>query len=452
MTWWALRPWPQPPKAHDSALMGWDALAHWALGWTPDVYRLPEAVVLHATPAARLWGGARAWWAQMQSQLHGLGGWAQMGVGDTPWQAQARLLLAAVAQTRGAHEGASWHAQPAADALPLWTLPCWDAHGAAWQALGLRRWGDLCALPRGSVAKRWGQSTVHALDQAYGRRPHGLLRLVAPAHFDQTVHWADPVDSWAQCTQPAHHLLQAMARWLQTRQLQAQACRWHALHERPRAATPVADAVDVRMSHPSASAQAWWRLTQSHWQARQTAAPLVGLRLEVIQTQAALAPSHDLWHGTGAAVQQSLGLLLDRMQAQWGNAAVQQLQPAAAALPEAAQRVTAWGAHNPAPAAPAPMATGPIPSWLLRPPLRLWVHGHKPWYQGPLHLLLGPQRVEQVAWALLDGGANLAPSDAWVQRDYFVARSEHAGLLWVFRQAAPNEARQSRWYLHGWFA
>jgi protein ImuB len=60
--------------------------------------------------------------------------------------------------------------------------------------------------------------------------------------------------------------------------------------------------------------------------------------------------------------------------------------------------------------------------------------------------------VEQVAWALLDGGANLAPSDAWVQRDYFVARSEHAGLLWVFRQAAPNEARQSRWYLHGWFA
>jgi hypothetical protein len=285
MTWWALRPWPQPPESQALAQATWDSLAQWALGWTPDVYRLPQAVVLHVTPAARLWGGTLAWCEAMQTQLHGLGWWPQLGAGDTPWQAQARLLLAAVGCQSGAAQDRACHRMPAADALPLWALPCAALHGKAWQALGLRRWGQLRALPRGSVAKRWGEATVYALDQAYGMRAHGLVRLQQPAHFDQTLLWSDPVESWAQCAQPAQHLLSAMARWLQTRQLQAQACQWHAQYETRRNA-PAAETVAVRMSQPSASAQAWWRLTQSYWETRQTAAPLLGLRLEVTRLMA----------------------------------------------------------------------------------------------------------------------------------------------------------------------
>ncbi|MEY3036401.1 MAG: hypothetical protein ACO38F_04225 [Burkholderiaceae bacterium] len=452
MTWWALRPWPQPPESQALAQATWDSLAQWALGWTPDVYRLPQAVVLHVTPAARLWGGTLAWCEAMQTQLHGLGWWPQLGAGDTPWQAQARLLLAAVGCQSGAAQDRACHRMPAADALPLWALPCAALHGKAWQALGLRRWGQLRALPRGSVAKRWGEATVYALDQAYGMRAHGLVRLQQPAHFDQTLLWSDPVESWAQCAQPAQHLLSAMARWLQTRQLQAQACQWHAQYETRRNA-PAAETVAVRMSQPSASAQAWWRLTQSHWQTRQTAAPLLGLRLEVTHTQAALAPSHDLWQGASAAGSQPLSLLLDRMQARWGTAAVRRLQSAPATLPEAAQHTLPWAADQSIPPPTLLAALGPTPSWLLRPPLRLWEQAHKPWYQGPLQLLLGPQRVEQVHWALANAGGNEdLEASVWLQRDYFVARSEHAGLLWVYRQRCANEAKQSRWYLHGWFA
>jgi protein ImuB len=62
-----------------------------------------------------------------------------------------------------------------------------------------------------------------------------------------------------------------------------------------------------------------------------------------------------------------------------------------------------------------------------------------------LTLLAGPQRIESGWW----GGGDL------VLRDYFVARSAQAGLLWIYRERLPGaQAAQSRsdWYLHGIFA
>jgi protein ImuB len=41
-------------------------------------------------------------------------------------------------------------------------------------------------------------------------------------------------------------------------------------------------------------------------------------------------------------------------------------------------------------------------------------------------------------------------------RDYFVARSEKAGLVWIFRERLPGAEHSAqtplRWYLHGLFA
>jgi protein ImuB len=63
-------------------------------------------------------------------------------------------------------------------------------------------------------------------------------------------------------------------------------------------------------------------------------------------------------------------------------------------------------------------------------------------------LLAGPQRLE-AGW--LEGDAAL--------RDYYVARSATAGLLWVYRerlggQGAVGQASgtPALWYLHGFFA
>jgi protein ImuB len=88
------------------------------------------------------------------------------------------------------------------------------------------------------------------------------------------------------------------------------------------------------------------------------------------------------------------------------------------------------------------------PSWLLERPLRLVVQRHRPLYQGPLTLLVGPQRLESGWWDANAAGSAAAPA---ALRDYFIARSPQAGLLWVFRERLPQSAEPG-WYLHGLFA
>ena len=65
----------------------------------------------------------------------------------------------------------------------------------------------------------------------------------------------------------------------------------------------------------------------------------------------------------------------------------------------------------------------------------------RPWYEGPLRLLTRRQRVETGWWEA--GGA--------VVRDYCIARSERAGLLWVFCEQGPGLVAP-RWYLQGIYA
>ena len=75
------------------------------------------------------------------------------------------------------------------------------------------------------------------------------------------------------------------------------------------------------------------------------------------------------------------------------------------------------------------------PPWLLPQPLRLEVRGEKPQYHGPLRLLAGPQRLETGWWD--DGAQGLA------LRDYFIARSDEAGLLWVYRERLADPGRRA---------
>ena len=85
-----------------------------------------------------------------------------------------------------------------------------------------------------------------------------------------------------------------------------------------------------------------------------------------------------------------------------------------------------------------------IPPWLLpRAPARWKCRASKPQYHGPLRLLAGPQRLETGWWD--DGAQGLA------LRDYFIARSDEAGLVWVYRER-PACTRQAALVLQGLYA
>ena len=68
----------------------------------------------------------------------------------------------------------------------------------------------------------------------------------------------------------------------------------------------------------------------------------------------------------------------------------------------------------------------------------------------PLRLLAGPQRLETGWW---DDSAQGPAS-----RDYFIARSDEAGLLWVYRERLASRSDRDaqtapvRWFLQGIYA
>jgi len=75
--------------------------------------------------------------------------------------------------------------------------------------------------------------------------------------------------------------------------------------------------------------------------------------------------------------------------------------------------------------------------------------GH-PHYRGKLRRMVGPQRLEAGWW-----GGSAEEGGHPAVRDYYIAESPEAGLVWVYRErlSAPLASDEvPRWYLQGLYA
>ena len=63
-------------------------------------------------------------------------------------------------------------------------------------------------------------------------------------------------------------------------------------------------------------------------------------------------------------------------------------------------------------------------------------------------MLSGPHRVEGGWWHRLGEEPHAVAQTVF--RDYWVALSEHAGVLWVYQARLADE--ETSWFLHGVFA
>jgi protein ImuB len=105
------------------------------------------------------------------------------------------------------------------------------------------------------------------------------------------------------------------------------------------------------------------------------------------------------------------------------------------------ERMQAWVDAKKAGDAKSPGADALYPPWLLPQPLELAVRNNVPQYGGPLSRLTRIYRVETGWWE--DGQPAL--------RDYYIARSDSAGLVWIYRER-PSRQSAGRWYLQGLYA
>lgn len=453
-----------PAKLSDPLL----ALGWWALRYTPQVALVAGCVVLEVSASQRLWGGL----APLLRSVHE----SNKPVAPVLY-GQGATSLVAIARLQ-----APEHRRSPPDDLPLHTLAAAQPHLGPLATLGCTRWGQLRALPRGGVARRFGAPVLDALDRAYGLQAEVYPWLALPEVFEAQLELNARIDNAPALLFGATRLLRQLQLWLQLRQrgVLALALGW-TLDARRDGATQ--GELTVRTSDATSDITHLQRLLAEHLARVNLSAPALYLHLRSLDTQALPGHSASLLPDT-TAPGEPLPHLLERLSARLGSAQVRQWQAHADHRPEHMQAwqpvfdasqliatrpdpIRARGpkqaqpgagvkarqhaapsafsgtphAHTGTHTAAVPRAAALYPTWLLAEPRLLAMHAQRPLYHGPLTLLGGPQRLEAVWW-------QAQPSTL---RDYFLAHSDRAGLLWIYRERLPTPQACPAWYLHGWF-
>ena len=287
-----------------------------------------------------------------------------------------------------------------------------------------------------------------ALDQAYGLRPEGYPWVTLPETFSARLELPGRVDTAPAMMFGARRLLVQMGGWLAARHCGVTAFTLHWYHDVMRAR----DAGDggeitVRTAQPTQNVDHLSRLLSENLAKVTLRAPAGDLLLRATEVTPFMEESRSLLPDA-RATGEAIDLVLERIEARLGKKRV--LRPV---LTEDMRMewMNRWQPMNAKrPATKVRQVSGPQPTWILKTPLKLDVRDERPLYQGPLQLLLGPERVEGGWWHRVKD-AQGGQRSLNVARDYWVALSQHAGALWIFQQRLPKDTAAS-WYLHGLFA
>lgn len=419
-------------------------LACWAGGFTSEICLVPpQALLLEVATSLRLFGGAMGLFERI------VAGCVEQGF--SPHAALAPTPLAA-----------QWLAfagddQPCLDTselpqrlggLPLTVLDLPAQTHARLTSFGTRSLADVLRLPRAGLARRLGSGFAADLARALGDLPDPRPRFVFPERFIERLELSTRVENAIALGFAGRRLIASLCGWLAVRSGGISECTFVFAHER--GARRRADTVlTLGFGGATRNAERIARVLIERLQRLELPAAVewISLRAEPPEALPGHTPSLFGEYGKGA-VGDSVVVLVERLQARLGHGNVHSLAAVADHRPEnASRRVTPklpTGERSPLKSfvvsSQAGAAPGPRPLWLLARPQVLYEEDGRPHCGGPLHLLVGPERIESGWW---DSTEPDTVGD--VYRDYFVAISMCSEWLWIFRSA-------TGWFLHGVFA
>jgi protein ImuB len=413
------------PREEDLLPWGWRALQ-----FTPRVARAEGCVLLEASASEQLFGGRRALLARLLEAD---------GLAPVPWACGSTSLVA-LALLRLKLRGTPRPARLAD--LPLDVLTAAAGHVDTLERTGCRTWGELRALPRGGVARRFGAALLAALDAAHGERPERYDWITLPEAFDLKLELVALATTAPELMGAGQRLLDLLQAWLQARNrgVLALELEWtldlRRLDGKP---LPPTECLQVRTAQPTQDMAHLRRLVNEQLARAPLAAPANHLRLRTLETLPWSGASRSFLPGDNVQGER-LHQLVERLGARLGAGSVTVAQLQSDHRPE---RMQAWvPARDAMPASgPAPADDALYPAWVLPQPLPLEMRDDVAWYGGPLRPLTRVHRVETAWWE--EGGPAL--------RDYYIAHSETAGLVWVYREQ-PLRAAKERWFLQGLYA
>jgi len=304
-------------------------------------------------------------------------------------------------------------------------LRCGDETLEALEAIGVRTLGELRALPREGVARRFRQGLLDELDRALGRLPDPRNFFVPPARFRAAIELPAEVTQAEALLFAARRLIVQLAGFLAARPGGVQRFVLRLKH-RDRVATEVA----IGLVAPSRDAEHFTLLARERLSHVTLAEPVREITLQADDVVPLSGRNLGLLLEQGKPPG-DWGHLVERLRARLGTEAVCGIAGRAEHRPEDAGVTADLGAKQ------LQLDFGERPFWLLDRPRPLAEIEAVPHHDGPLELLVGPERIESGWW---DGDD--------VARDYFVARMQSEALVWIYRE----RRGEGGWYLHGLFA
>ncbi|WP_206047073.1 Y-family DNA polymerase, partial [Noviherbaspirillum denitrificans] len=409
-----------------------DSIALALLQYTPEVALAEEAsLLLDVTASLRVFKGRRALCRLVQSSIDTLGFTPQLGMAPT---AQGAWLLARYRTERRNALRRTVRMETMVrrlDALRCTLLPGLRPWQEWLEGIGCRTFADLRRLPRAGLQRRCGKEVLDGLDRAYGHTPELFEWVQAPKTFSAQLELPDRIEHAEAMLFAARRLLLQMTGWLVAQQLAVSRFVLLLQHERGRSAIPPTS-VEIALADAAWHEEHLTLLLRERLARLELAAPVIGLRLQADHVSPMEAPSGSLFPDPGSSPA-DYHRLLELLTARLGDRSVLAPSPRADHRPEVCNAwVPATTVTRPAP--PPPHLERPF--WMLETPIALMVRDHRPFYESPLRLVKGPERIECGWW---DGQL--------VVRDYFVAQGDR-GCYWIYRERMGEEVC---WFLQGLF-
>ena len=415
-------------------------LARWCIGYSPIVAPdPPNGIWIDIAGVAHLFGSEEKLVAHLVGRLVAQGIQATACVADAPGTAWA---VARYGNERIVPPGRSIEAVAS---LPVPALRLPQETVESLHRLGIERIGQLAAMPRAPMVRRFGKEVALRLDQAFGHAFEPLDPLVPKGVPARRVSFAEPVGRLEDLKAVVQRLADRLCQDLARKSLGVR--RLDLIFERIDRRS-----VALRIGTAKATREAS-HLAKLFDEQLQTVDPGFGIEAAVLIASKTEPLSETQVEAKGLAGDQSsdvdLSRLVDRLGARLGPKRVYRLAPVESRVPERSmKRVPAL---SPLTGLVWP-ETLPRPTRLLDPPepvaATALLPDHPPTFfvwRRVRHRVVkadGPERITGEWWKSEEERSSF--------RDYYRVENQEGARFWIFRDAPADEG--GRWWLHGLFA
>ncbi|MBA3677180.1 MAG: DNA polymerase Y family protein [Sphingosinicella sp.] len=410
--------------------------------WTPRAaISGPDGLWLDLTGVTHLFGGERAMGIRILHFCRRMGFTARIAIAGTAGAAHALARY-------GAEPILLYPSGREADVLaplPLAALRVDEEILSAAHRLGIDRIGELIAMPRGPLNRRFGKSLLARLDQALGWMGEPFDPIIPEEAPSATLRFAEPIATAEAIDQVLGDLMSLL-----TARLESQGMAARILLLRCERVDGQNQQLAIGTARATRDAGHLLRLFRMKIEQIDPGFGIERMQLVAHRCEP-LGPMPIESELTGRKLDHDLAPLIDRLAGRLGSRRIFQMGALESDVPERSvrraaplDRIEEWPSQWPRPVSllsPPERVEKVMAELPDQPPIRFS-------WRGRMHLVRkadGPERIYGEWWK--------RSGEAEAVRDYFQVEDETGARFWLYRRGdgVDNRTGDHDWYLHGLF-